>query len=259
MSVEPDISISLVNTDNRDLLLACLESLPGAAEGITLQTIVIDNASTDGSAAAVRERFPGAEVVEREQRHGFGANHNEAIRRSTGRYVLILNEDTVLHPGLADGDVPLHGPEPGGRRRRAADPLPGWARAALGLPLPIAGAGRADHAHPAARLLDPVPGRGDPQGRLGVRRGDPRAPHRAGGDRRLRRAAVHLLRGPRPVPAAARRRLRDRLLPARVARALRERDDQRRARAADLSDGAQPGDLHPQAPRRGRRVRGAGA
>ena len=59
VSVAPDISISLVNTDNRDLLLACLESLPGAAEGITLQTIVIDNASTDGSAAAVREALPG--------------------------------------------------------------------------------------------------------------------------------------------------------------------------------------------------------
>ena len=143
MSVEPDISISLVNTDNRDLLLACLESLPGAADGITLQTIVIDNASTDGSAAAVRERFPGAEVVEREQRHGFGANHNEAIRRSAGRYVLVLNEDTVLHPGSLTAmcrfmdqnpGVGAAGPRilyPDGREQPSAFHFPSPARVAL--------------------------------------------------------------------------------------------------------------------------------
>ena len=102
MSGTPDITISLVNTDNRELLLGCLASLEGAARDTDLQTIVIDNASTDGSAAAVREAYPDVEVVERERRHGFGANHNEAIRRAQGRYVLILNEDTVLHEGMLD-------------------------------------------------------------------------------------------------------------------------------------------------------------
>jgi N-acetylglucosaminyl-diphospho-decaprenol L-rhamnosyltransferase len=102
VSAGPDISISLVNTDNRELLLDCLRSLGAAARDVTLQTIVIDNASTDGSAEAVEEAFPDAEVVRRDRRHGFGANHNEAIRRSRGRYVLILNEDTVLHDGMLD-------------------------------------------------------------------------------------------------------------------------------------------------------------
>jgi N-acetylglucosaminyl-diphospho-decaprenol L-rhamnosyltransferase len=102
VSDAPDITISLVNTNNRELLLGCLASLEGAAREASLQTIVIDNASTDGSAAAVREAYPDVEVVEREQRHGFGANHNEAIRRAQGRYVLILNEDTVLHEGMLD-------------------------------------------------------------------------------------------------------------------------------------------------------------
>ncbi len=94
MSGTPDITISLVNTSNRQLLLGCLASLQGAARDTSLQTIVIDNASTDGSAVAVREAYPDVEVVERDRRHGFGANHNEAIRRAQGRYVLILNEDT---------------------------------------------------------------------------------------------------------------------------------------------------------------------
>jgi N-acetylglucosaminyl-diphospho-decaprenol L-rhamnosyltransferase len=97
-----DITISLVNTDNRDLLLDCLASLDGAAGQTALQTIVVDNASTDGSAAAVRRAYPQVEVVERDRRHGFGANHNQAIARAQGRYVLILNEDTVLHEGMLD-------------------------------------------------------------------------------------------------------------------------------------------------------------
>ncbi len=102
MNDAPDVSVSLVNTGNRELLLACLASLADAARETTLQTIVVDNASTDGSAAAVREAFPDVEVVERTERHGFGANHNVAISRSRGRYVLILNEDTVLHEGMLD-------------------------------------------------------------------------------------------------------------------------------------------------------------
>ncbi|MDX6552886.1 MAG: hypothetical protein QOH74_1374, partial [Gaiellales bacterium] len=100
MSAVPDISISLVNTGNRELLLDCLRSLDVAARDVRLQTIVVDNASTDGSADAVEAEFAGVEVVRRDRRHGFGANHNEGIRRSRGRYVLILNEDTVLHDGM---------------------------------------------------------------------------------------------------------------------------------------------------------------
>ena len=85
MSAGPDISVSLVNTDNRELLLACLRSLPGAAREVSLQTIVIDNASTDGSADAVADAFPDVELVRLDRRQGFGANHNQAIRRSRGR------------------------------------------------------------------------------------------------------------------------------------------------------------------------------
>jgi N-acetylglucosaminyl-diphospho-decaprenol L-rhamnosyltransferase len=87
----PDVSVSLVNTNSRDLLLACLESLRGADAEI----VVLDNASEDGSAAAVRERFPDVRVIEQRRRAGFGANHNTVIRATTGRYVFVLNEDTT--------------------------------------------------------------------------------------------------------------------------------------------------------------------
>ena len=87
----PDLSVSIVNTNSRELLLACLESLAGTDAEI----VVLDNASEDGSADAVRERFPGVRVIAQAHRAGFGANHNAVIRATTGRYVYVLNEDTT--------------------------------------------------------------------------------------------------------------------------------------------------------------------
>jgi N-acetylglucosaminyl-diphospho-decaprenol L-rhamnosyltransferase len=87
----PDVSVSLVNTNSRELLLACLESL----QETDVEIVVLDNASEDGSAAAVRERFPDVRLIEQRHRAGFGANHNTVIRATTGRYVFVLNEDTT--------------------------------------------------------------------------------------------------------------------------------------------------------------------
>jgi GT2 family glycosyltransferase len=87
----PDLSVSIVNTGSRELLLACLASLVGTAAEI----VVLDNASEDGSVAAVRERFPDVRVIAQRQRAGFGANHNTVVRATSGRYVYVLNEDTT--------------------------------------------------------------------------------------------------------------------------------------------------------------------
>jgi N-acetylglucosaminyl-diphospho-decaprenol L-rhamnosyltransferase len=86
-----DLSVSIVNTNSRELLLECLETLPRDAAEI----VVLDNASEDGSAEAVRERFPNVRVIAQEFRAGFGANHNTVIRATEGRYVYVLNEDTT--------------------------------------------------------------------------------------------------------------------------------------------------------------------
>ena len=56
---------------------------------------MLDNASEDGSADAVRERFPDVRVIAQQFRAGFGANHNTVIRATTRRYVYVLNEDTT--------------------------------------------------------------------------------------------------------------------------------------------------------------------
>jgi GT2 family glycosyltransferase len=99
----PDVSVSIVNTSSRELLLSCLQSLdddPGRR--CAVEVVVLDNASEDGSAAAVRERFPSVRVIEQPFRAGFGTNHNTVIRATEGRYVYVLNEDTTSAPGSFD-------------------------------------------------------------------------------------------------------------------------------------------------------------
>jgi N-acetylglucosaminyl-diphospho-decaprenol L-rhamnosyltransferase len=86
-----DVAISLVNTNSRELLLACLESL----HDVDAEVVVLDNASEDGSVEAVRERFPDVRVIAQRHRAGFGANHNAVIRATSSRYVYVLNEDTT--------------------------------------------------------------------------------------------------------------------------------------------------------------------
>jgi GT2 family glycosyltransferase len=98
-----DVEVSLVNTNNSDLLRACLASLPEAAGALTWHVTVVDNASDDGSPEVVRLEFPWARLIENTQRVGFSANHNQVIgdvvSRDSARYVLVLNEDTELEAG----------------------------------------------------------------------------------------------------------------------------------------------------------------
>jgi GT2 family glycosyltransferase len=94
----PHISISIVNTNSRELLLACLRSLDGADAEI----VVLDNASEDGSVEAVQSAFPAVKVIAQPFRAGFAANHNTVIRATTGRYVYVLNEDTTSEDWTLD-------------------------------------------------------------------------------------------------------------------------------------------------------------
>jgi GT2 family glycosyltransferase len=139
-----DLSVSIVNTNSRELLLACLDSLAGATTDA--EVVVLDNASEDGSADAVRERFPDVHVIPQNFRAGFGENHNTVIRATSGRYVYVLNEDTtsedwgfdrlVAHLD-ANPRVAALGPElvyPGGRRQDSAWRFPTPFVSTLALP-----------------------------------------------------------------------------------------------------------------------------
>jgi N-acetylglucosaminyl-diphospho-decaprenol L-rhamnosyltransferase len=98
-SGQSDVSIILVSWNTRDLLLACLESLPSAVGNLQAEVWVVDNGSVDGSVAEVRTQYPKVQVLVNRKNVGFAAANNQAIKVSAGRYVLLLNSDTVAEPG----------------------------------------------------------------------------------------------------------------------------------------------------------------
>jgi GT2 family glycosyltransferase len=91
----------VVNTERRQLLSYCLDAI--ARERATVdfetETLVLDNASLDGSAEAARAHAVTTEVIEVARRRGSGENTAELVRRARGRFCLILNEDSELEPG----------------------------------------------------------------------------------------------------------------------------------------------------------------
>jgi N-acetylglucosaminyl-diphospho-decaprenol L-rhamnosyltransferase len=142
-----DVTVSIVNTNNRELLLACLASLRTSITGaVGVEIVVLDNASDDGSAAAVAERFPDVRLIAQPFRAGFAANHNSVIRATDGRYVYVLNEDTVsddwafarvvaeldAHPRVAALGPRLVYPD--GRRQDSAWRFPSPLVSVLGMP-----------------------------------------------------------------------------------------------------------------------------
>jgi len=99
MAVE--LSYCVVNTEQRQLLRYCLDSIARERAAVPFETevIVLDNASRDGSAGAARAHGAVTDVIALEQRRGKGENDTTLLRRARGRYVLLLNEDSELEPG----------------------------------------------------------------------------------------------------------------------------------------------------------------
>lgn len=102
MPAEIDVSIVLVSWNTRKLLLECLAALPNALGPLEAEVWVVDNASSDDSVGAVRTWAATASLpvhlIENSENVGFAAANNQAIARSTGRYVLLLNTDTLPEP-----------------------------------------------------------------------------------------------------------------------------------------------------------------
>ncbi|MEJ8859998.1 glycosyltransferase family 2 protein [Variovorax robiniae] len=98
---EPIVSIIIVNWNVRELLHACLRSVidAGGLRPHQMRIIVVDNASADGSVAMVRRDFPSVELIANTENVGFGKANNQALKRCSGRFVLLLNPDTVVEQG----------------------------------------------------------------------------------------------------------------------------------------------------------------
>lgn len=96
-----DISIIIVNWNTRDLLLNCIRSVYATVQQISFEIWVVDNGSTDGSQAALKSAYPQVHLIENNTNRGFAAANNQAMKRMTGRYALLLNSDAALTDGAA--------------------------------------------------------------------------------------------------------------------------------------------------------------
>lgn len=91
-----DVSIVIVNWNTSDILRDCLSSIFEQTYNIEYEIIVVDNASTDGSVEMVRREFPQVVLIENSGNRGFAAANNQGIAVAKGRYVLLLNSDTIV-------------------------------------------------------------------------------------------------------------------------------------------------------------------
>ncbi|MBV7340255.1 glycosyltransferase family 2 protein [Chloroflexi bacterium TSY] len=96
------LSIVIINWNTRDLLKACLESVDEERSALTdlgIETIVVDNASSDDSVQMLQEQFSWVKLIENDNNLGFARANNQAIAISQGEYVLLLNSDTIVKSG----------------------------------------------------------------------------------------------------------------------------------------------------------------
>jgi GT2 family glycosyltransferase len=137
------LSIIIVNWNTCSLLERCLASVwkdVRIADGLQVETFVVDNASTDESVSMVRTRFPQVKLIENQDNGGFARANNQAIRASQGRYVLLLNPDTEVRPSALETLIRFMDAHPDagaagsrllnsdGTLQRSAHPLPTLSR-----------------------------------------------------------------------------------------------------------------------------------
>ncbi len=91
-----DLSVIIVNYNVKYFLEQCLHSVLNSSRNIKSEIFVVDNNSVDGSCLMIRDKFPEVNLIENKKNVGFAKANNQAIKKATGKYVLILNPDTVV-------------------------------------------------------------------------------------------------------------------------------------------------------------------
>jgi GT2 family glycosyltransferase len=97
-SIAPQISVVIVSYNTRELLRECIETLQREADGVLYETIVVDNASSDGSADLISDQFPDVRLIRSESNLGFAGANNRGFEIARGRYIVLLNSDAFLGP-----------------------------------------------------------------------------------------------------------------------------------------------------------------
>ena len=97
----PDFSVIVISYNTREMTLACLASVYAQTTG-DFEVVVVDNASSDGSAEAIRAQFPQVRLIAESVNHGFAAAHHVAVPHCRAPWLLLLNPDTVVLDGALD-------------------------------------------------------------------------------------------------------------------------------------------------------------
>jgi len=97
-----DISIVIVAWNAKHYLKLCLESLEKAPPRRSMETLVVDNASADGTAEMVQTRFPWVKLIRSSENLGFSRGNNVGIRQCQGRYIALVNPDVIVFPDCLD-------------------------------------------------------------------------------------------------------------------------------------------------------------
>ncbi len=103
MDYKNSVSIIIVSFNTNHLTKQCLLSLVPGIENFQAEIIVVDNCSNDGSQAMIRSDFPNVRLLELAQNIGFGPANNRGAAVAQGEFLLLLNSDTVVHPGAIAG------------------------------------------------------------------------------------------------------------------------------------------------------------
>jgi GT2 family glycosyltransferase len=99
--MQPKVSVIIVSWNTRQILIDCLRSVYAQTKA-SMQVLVIDNDSNDGSADAVAEHFPDVDLIRSDTNLGFARANNRGVERATGEYILFLNPDTIILDGAID-------------------------------------------------------------------------------------------------------------------------------------------------------------
>ncbi len=93
------LSIIVVTYNSHEYILSCLNSVLRDSEGIRKEVFVVDNFSTDNTVALIKETFPEIILIENNRNTGFAVANNFAIKEAKGKYILLLNPDTIITAG----------------------------------------------------------------------------------------------------------------------------------------------------------------
>ena len=101
--MDTSVSIIIVNYKTKDLTLQCIDSIFQWTSGVEYEIILVDNHSEDGSVKKIRESYPNIKVIENKENQGFGRANNIGAKLAKGRYLFLLNSDTILVENVIKG------------------------------------------------------------------------------------------------------------------------------------------------------------